>query len=562
MGKRYLVTCGLPYSNNRLHVGHIAGAYLPADTYVRYRRARGDEVCFICGSDDNGVAIEISARQQSTTPAEISARYHASQQRSFAGLGIEFDIYGGTHQPGFVAIHEQLSQEFFLRIHEKGYFTKKRSKQLYDPQAERFLPDRYVRGTCHHCDTPGANGDQCDACGQMIDPLLLKDPVSTLTPGQPAEVRETTHWYLKLSDFEIMLKRWLESKEGQWRPQVLNFALGQIKQGLPERAMTRDIDWGIPVPLDDPEAAGKVLFVWFDAPIGYISFTAALCQQRAGGQDYDYWWASEDSDIVHFIGEDNTVFHALIWPAMLMADERFQLPAQVVANNFLNFRVAGEFKKISKSETSPDSPVWIEEYLKRFEPDPLRYHLTAVAPETNRTAFDPAEFVQRNNNELVATFGNFINRFMTAFVHKHYGGQVPEATLAESDRALLARGEEALQRVGALIEKFQFRAALEEMMGFARAGNEYFNEQEPWKTRKSEPERCAAAITTCIHAARYLGVLADPFMPHAAQTLRAMVWPEAGETVTWAAPPAPEAGRPLGAAEILFEKLEPDAMEA
>jgi methionyl-tRNA synthetase len=560
MPKRYLVTAALPYSNNRLHVGHIAGAYLPADTYVRYLRAAGHEVCFICGSDDNGVAIEISALQSGSTPQAISSHYHARQQADFAGLGISFDIYGGTHQPDFQALHEEFSQSFFRRIHEKGFFTKKRTRQLFDPVAQRFLPDRYVRGTCHHCGAAGASGDQCDACGQMIDPLLLKDPISTITPGQPAEVRETTHWHLRLNDFERPLGEWLASKQGQWRTSVLNFALGQIKQGLPERSMTRDIEWGIPVPLDDPEAAGKVLFVWFDAPIGYISFTAALCRQQGDRAAYQRWWADPDCAIVHFIGEDNTVFHALTWPAMLMADGRFQLPSAVVANNYMNLRSGGELQKISKSHTSADSPVWIEEFLKRCAPDALRYYLTALAPETARTAFDPAEFIARNNNELVATFGNFVNRFMTAFATKHFGGRVPEATApTDLDRALIARGDAALAKVARLIEQHQFRAGLEEVMAFAHACNEYFNARQPWETRKSDPAACATTIATCIHAAEYLAVLADPYLPHAAADLRTQLG-IADRPVRWEAPPPPAAGRALGAPRILFAKLEPDVL--
>ncbi len=560
MAKRFLVTVGLPYSNNRLHVGHIAGAYLPADTYVRYLRACGRDVCFVCGSDDNGVAIEISAMQAGKTPQEISTFYHETQKADFAGLGIEFDIYGGTHQPEFRDIHEKLSQEFFLRIYEKGYFTKKTTRQLYDPQAKRFLPDRYVRGTCHHCGAPDANGDQCDACGQMIDPLLLVNPESTITEGQKAEIRETTHWYIKLADFELMLGSWLESKRGQWRPQVLNFALGQIKQGLPERAMTRDIEWGIPVPLDDPDAKDKVMFVWFDAPIGYISFTAALCAARGDGVGHEYWWQDPDCAIIHFIGEDNTVFHALIWPAMLMADERFQLPTAVVANNFLNIRIDGQEQKISKSKTDERSPVWIEEFLRQYDPDALRYALTAVAPETSRTTFDMTEFVTRNNAELVATFGNFINRFMTAFVAKHYAGRVPDGPAqTDVDRALIERGNEALSKVGELIEHHQFRAALEHMMSYAHACNEYFNERQPWQTRKTDEADCAATIATCVHAAHYLAILCHPFMPGASKKLRDMLG-VGDEPVRWEPPPPPTPGDRLGEPEILFEKLDPKAI--
>ncbi len=559
MPKRYLVTAALPYSNNRLHVGHVAGAYLPADTYVRYLRAAGRDVRFICGSDDNGVAIEISALQENRTPAEIAGHFHDLQARDFAGLGIEFDVYGGTHHPDFVELHERFSQEFFRAIEARGYFTKRRTKQLYDPQAGRFLPDRFVRGTCHHCGYDRATGDQCDNCTQMIDPLLLGRPVSVIS-GQPAEVRETTHWYLRLSDFEQPLRAWLESKQGQWRPNVLNFALGQIKQGLPERSMTRDISWGIPIPLDDPDARGKVLYVWFDAPIGYISFTAGWCRDHEGDwRRFEPWWADPETAIVHFIGEDNTVFHALTWPAMLMAERRFQLPAAVVANNFMNHRVGGELLKISKSTTAPDAPVWIEEYLKKgLDPDALRYYLTALAPETARTAFDPDEFITRNNSELVAALGNFVNRSLT-FAARYFDGRVPEAAAqTDADRAHVTRGGEALRTVGAHLEGYRFRAALEELMAYARVCNEYFSVRAPWASRKDDLADCAAAIATCIHAIHYLAVMAWPFMPGAARRMLTMLGrpPE----VRWDDPPPPVAGAPLGAPVILFAKLEPGAL--
>lgn len=562
MPKRYLVTSGLPYSNGRLHVGHIAGAYLPADTYVRYLRLRGRDVLYICGSDDNGVAIEISAFQQKKTPQEVSTHFHNRQKADFAGLGIEFDVYGGTHQPGFRETHEQLSQSFFRRIYEKGYFTKRRTRQLYDPQAQRFLPDRYVRGICHHCRDVEhvTNGDQCDRTGQIIDPLLLRNPVSVIT-GTPAEVRETTHWYLRLSDFEKPLAQWLESKQGQWRPSVLNFALGQVRQGLPERAMTRDIEWGIPVPLDDPEARGKVLFVWFDAPIGYVSFTSTLCAEREGDPAaYRRWWCDPESQVVHFIGEDNTVFHTLIWPAMLMADAQHNLPAHVVANNFVNFRLEeksadGQDAKISKSQTPPDSPVWVEEYLKRFEPDALRYYLTAIAPEGARTSFDPEDFVLRVNGELVAAFGNFVNRALT-FADRYFERRVPAADAATAaDRAHLARAEESLERVGQLIEAFRFRAALEECMAYARACNDYFSTREPWRTRKENPADCAATIATCVHAIQALAVMFAPFLPQTARGIAAQLGLPSPFT-GWAVPAPLQAGHALGEPQILFKKLE------
>lgn len=558
MPKRYTVTAGLPYSNGRLHVGHIGGAYLPADIFVRYQRAAGREVRFICGSDDNGVAIEISAIQEGVSPQEISTKFNRRQKADFDGLGIEFDVYGGTHQPHFQATHEQLSQAFFRNIYDKGYFTKKTSKQLYDPKAERFLPDRYVRGTCHHCGAANATGDQCDACGNMIEPLLLKDPISQITGG-PAEVRETTHWYLRLNDFELPLRDWLESKRDLWRTSVVNFALGQIERGLPERAMTRDIEWGVPVPLDDPEAAGKVLFVWFDAPIGYISFAAQLEADQGDGEQYRRWWCDPDAEIIHFIGEDNTVFHALIWPAMLMADGRHQLPTNVVANNFINIMLHGEVAKVSKSQTPADSPVWIEEYLKHFDADALRYYLTAIAPETARTVFSPEDFVARNNNELVAAFGNFVNRTLT-FAAKYFDGKLPSrAKQTDADRAHLQAGVAAFAEVGGLIEQHRYRAALEAMMAYARLCNQHFGAREPWSTRKTDLDDCAAAIATCIDAVQQLAFLAYPFMPGATRKMLAMLAaPEA--PIQWNAPaPLPE-GRALGEPAILFAKLEADAM--
>ncbi len=556
MPKRYLVTSALPYSNNRLHVGHIGGAYLPADTYVRYLRAAGNDVLFICGSDDNGVAIEISALRSGRQPQEICTQFHERQKLDFAGLRIDFDVYGGTHQPHYQALHERYSQEFFRRIHERGYFVKRRTKQLYDPHNRRFLPDRYVRGTCPLCRDHETYGDQCERTGAVIDPLNLINPTSVLPPHAKPEVRDTAHWYLRLADFEKPLSQWLESKQGIWRPQVINFALGQIRQGLPERAMTRDISWGIPVPLDDPDAAGKVLYVWFDAPIGYISFTGQLLADRGGdAAEYRRWWCDPETPIVHFIGEDNTIFHALIWPAMLMADERHQLPHAVVANSFINFGS----DKISKSRTSEHSPVWIEEFLKRFDPDMLRYYLTAIAPETARTTFDVADFVTRINSELVAALGNFVNRVLT---FKPLAGRAPPRDgQTDLDRALLARADETLAKVGGLIESFRFRAGLEEIMGFVRQCNEHINLREPWRARKENPPDADASLATCIHAIGYLAVLMHPYLPGVSERVRRMLGLPADQPVRWAAPEPLPAGHALGEPAILIPKLEPNCMD-
>jgi len=567
--RRYLVTSGLPYSNGRLHVGHIAGAYLPADTYVRYRRARGDEVRFICGSDDNGVAALISARNEKRSVVELTAMYNARQAADFRGLGIEFDIYGGTHQPAFVELHEKLSQEMFLAIERQGLFTKKVTEQLYDVEAKQFLPDRYVTGTCYHnradgtpCRSDRAFGDQCEDCGNAIDPMLLIDPRSDITGTRPVP-RPTTHWYLQLQRFERRLHDWLQSKRQPadggpaWRDTVLNFSLGQIKNGLPERAMTRDLDWGVPVPLDDPDAAGKVLYVWFDAPIGYVSFTAALCQQTAGDwREYRRWWKDPDCKILHFIGEDNTVFHALIWPAMLMAEESYELPWQVVANNFLNIKFPGkDEEKISKSR---GTAIWIEDYLARLEPDPLRYYLTAVAPENQRTSFDSAEFVARCNGELNNALGNFVHRTLT-FCQRYFDGRVPAAgERVEADRRHLAEIDARHAALTAALEGLRFRAGLGEVMALARAANGYLDIKQPWKQRKEDPEGCAASLNVCVQTVKALTTMMAPFLPFSAEKCCRMLQLPEGVPAWDEATRELPAGHPLGEPVVLFRKLEPE----
>jgi methionyl-tRNA synthetase len=564
---RYLVTSGLPYSNGPLHVGHIAGAYLPADTYVRYRRARGDEVLFVCGSDDNGVSSLISARKTGRSVEELTSFYNARQREDFASLGIDFDIFGGTHQPDFVERHVQMSQSFFRTIFDKGYFSKRTTEQLYDTEADQFLPDRYVSGSCYHvrpdgspCGYQKAHGDQCESCGNAVDPMRLIDPVSTITGTRP-EPRETTHWYLELSRFEEQLRRWLEDKRGAgadgpaWREWILNFTLGQIKQGLPERSMTRDLDWGVPVPLDDPQAAGKMLYVWFDAPIGYVSFTASLCQTRTGNYtDYERWWKSADSRIVHFIGEDNTIFHALIWPAMLMAEGSYQLPWQVVANSFLNL---GD-EKMSKSR---GTAVWISNYVDSFDPDPLRYYLTAIAPENGRTAFDPDDFVARNNGELLNALGNFINRTMT-FAQRYCDGRVPEiGDRGELDVEHLTRIARQHAEVTERLEAFRFKSALATVMSLARASNRYLDRKQPWKQRKTDMVACGATINLCLQTVRALTVLMAPFLPFSSARCAEMLGLDPAELGWDTATTELVSGRVLGEPQILYRKLEPSDLE-
>lgn len=569
--RRYLVTGALPYSNGRPHVGHIAGAYLPADTYVRYLRASGAEVRFICGSDDNGVAAVKSARAEGKPVEELTAFYHQSQARGFDGLGIVFDIYGGTHQPDFAQTHEKFSQDFFLKIHDKGFFTKKRTQQLYDVEVQQFLPDRFVKGKCPHCSSEEAYGDQCEGCGRQLDQLELIDPVSTMTGTRP-ETRETVHWFLRLDQLQERLSGWLASHKDRsdgltWRPTVLNQSLGRIeKEGLPERAMTRDLTWGVPVPLDDPDAEGKSLFVWFDAPIGYVSFTAAYEEKAGNGAEgYAGWWKDPDCKVIHFIGEDNIVFHAITWPAMILATHdsdsvqgekgEYQMPACVVANSFVNFKKPGqEEEKMSKSR---GTAVWIEEYLKNFDPDPLRYYLTAIAPESARTAFDFDDFLARNNGELVNNLGNFFNRTIT-FSHKYFDGKVPGAGERDAtDNEQLQRCREAQAKVAAELEGFRFKSALNEVMALSRAGNGYFDVTKPFQSRKTDMSACGRAVNVCLQTARTLTTLIAPFLPFSAEKAAGMLgigehyqdWPRACEELP--------VGASLGAAEILFKKLDP-----
>ena len=564
---RYLVTGALPYSNGRLHVGHIGGAYLPADIYVRYLRARGHEVRFICGSDDNGVAIPITALRENSTPQEICLRYNRRQQADFEGLGIRFDIYGGTHHPDFVDMHNRISQHFFRTIHEAGYFTKKTTKQLYDEQANKFLPDRYVKGTCHHCGHAEAFGDQCEQCGAATDPLLLVNPISVITGSKPV-VRETTHWYLRLDRFEDRLREWLESKRdpaqagAHWRETVLNFSLGQVKAGLPERAMTRDLDWGVPVPLDDADAEGKVLYVWFDAPIGYVSFTARHCEQVGEPWEaYQRWWKDPECKIVHFIGEDNTIFHALTWPAMMLAEGSYQLPHNVVANAFVNIRFPGkDEEKISKSR---GTAIWIEEYLRMLDPDPLRYYLTAIAPESQRTAFDIDEFVQRNNSELIANLGNFFNRWQK-IITQNFGRQVPpldESAVSEADRQVLVGlvgGQKVTDAVGRCLDEYRFKDGLRQVMEFGQVCNKWINDAAPWKTRKEDLARTALTMQVCVQASYRLATVMYPFMPFSASRVLGMLGVDP-EAVRWDQADTPIApGTELAPLDMLFRKLDPE----
>lgn len=556
MSRRFTVTAGLPYSNGRPHVGHVAGAYLPADTWVRYLRARGDEVRFVCGSDDNGVAAMISARKEGRPVEELTAHYNRRQEEDLASLGIVFDIFGGTHQPEFVETHERFSQELFTKIHEAGYLVKKTTEQLYDEQADQFLPDRFVKGTCYNCGFAEAYGDQCESCGITIEPTRLGNPQSTITGSTPV-ARKTTHWYIQLQRLEDRLREWLEGKRATWRDSVINFTLGQIKNGLPERAMTRDLDWGVPVPLDDPDAEGKVLYVWFDAPIGYVSFTQSLCEREGEGDSYERWWKDPDCRIVHFIGEDNTVFHALIWPAMLMAEGSYQLPSHVVANAFLNIKFPGkDEEKISKSR---GNAVWIEDYSRRFDPDPLRYYLTAIAPENQRSTFDLDDFAARNNGELVNALGNFINRTLT-FAQRFCDGVVPPVgERVEADRAHLELIRKQAQATTDALERFRFKQALGEVMALARASNGYLDAKAPWKQRKTDPAGCGTTVNVCLQTVKALATLMAPFLPFSAVECARML--EIDAALPWSGATEELApGHALGEPAILYRKIEADEL--
>jgi len=549
--RRFTVTAALPYSNGLLHVGHIAGCYLPADIYVRYLRSRGEEVAFICGSDDYGVPVALTARKEGKSPLEVSQHYRCLQEEDFRGLGIEFDIYSGTCA---TELHTRISQGFFLKILENGHLKKKTTRQLYDPEAGMFLPDRYVEGVCPHCGSDGARGDQCEACGRTVDPVMLKEARSVISGGKP-EIRETVHWFFRLSDFRDRLRAWIESNVN-WRPMVRNFSLGLLGQDLPDRAITRDLDWGIPVPLtDDPDAKGKVLYVWFDAPIGYVSFTAQWCERQGGSwQDYQKWWKDPGCPIIHFIGEDNVVFHALMWPAMLMAEGSFQVPTNVVANCFLNIQFPG--KQEEKMSTSRGTAVWIHEYLQDYDPDPLRYYLTMIAPEQQRTAFQFEDLIRRNNDELVATFGNFVHRTMV-FAHRYFDGKVPRrGTLDAQDTAQLNLIARLPALVAGELEGFRFKAALQQVMAAAKETNRYFDYRQPWARRKQDIQDCATVINVALNTIRVFAVVAEPFLPFAAEKIATMLslheqarhWDAATE-------PLPE-GQGLGEPQILFTKID------
>ncbi|MCQ2136555.1 MAG: methionine--tRNA ligase [Bacteroidales bacterium] len=543
--KRTLVTCALPYANGPVHIGHLAGVYVPADIYVRYLRLRGEEVLYVCGSDEHGVPITIKARAEGVTPQDIVDRYHKIIDESFKGLGINFDIYGRTSSD----VHEKNASEFFRKLYDEGKFITKESEQYYDEEAKTFLADRYIVGTCPRCGNEGAYGDQCEKCGATLSPEELINPHSKLSGGELVK-KKTTHWYLPLDQYENWLREWILEGHKEWRPNVYGQVKSWLDGGLQPRAVTRDLEWGVPVPVEGAE--GKVLYVWFDAPIGYISNTRELLPDT-----WEQWWKSKDTRLVHFIGKDNIVFHCIVFPAMLKAyGDGYILPENVPANEFLNL----EGDKIS---TSRGWAVWAHEYLRDFpgKEDVMRYVLTANAPETKDNDFSWKDFQTRNNSELVAIFGNFVNRAMV-LTHKYFEGKVPACgELQDVDKQALAEIPALKASLQKNIEGYHFREALKDAMGIARVGNKYISDTEPWKVAKTDMERCATILNVSLQICADLGIAFEPFTPFSAKKLRDMI----GSPLDWDVLGNQEIlpqGHRIGEAQLLFGKVEDAEIEA
>lgn len=550
MSKRHTITAALPYTNGPIHIGHMAGVYVPADIYARYLRIKGEEVLFICGSDEHGVAISMKAKKDGITPKEVIDKYHNIIDKAFNDFGISFDYYGRTSSK----VHHETAQEFFKAIHDKDGFETQTTEQLYDAKEDQFLADRYVVGTCPKCQHPEAYGDQCESCGSSLNANDLINPKSAIS-GETPSLKTTTHWYLPLDRYEAFLRSWiLEGHQKDWKPNVLGQVKSWLDDGLKPRAVTRDLSWGIPVPVDGGE--NKVLYVWFDAPIGYISATKEWAAKE--GKDWAPYWQDENTELVHFIGKDNIVFHCIIFPAVLKAMGSYILPKNVPANEFLNL----EGQKLS---TSKNWAVWLHEYLEDFpdKQDVLRYVLTANAPETKDNDFTWHDFQTRNNSELVAIFGNFINRVMV-LMKKYYESVVPEPNEYSSvDTETLETLAAAPLKIGQLIEQYKFRAACQEMIQLARLGNKYLADEEPWKLIKTNPERVATIMHTAMQIAAGLAVLSEPFLPHTAKKLRDML--QLDKAVCWDSlkNEIPVKGNhTLGNASLLFEKIEDDTIAA
>ena len=541
---RTLVTAALPYANGGVHIGHLAGVYVPSDIYVRYLRLRKQEVLFVCGSDEHGVPVTIRARKEGCTVQEVVDRYHQLIKQSFEDFGISFDIYSRTTSD----THKKVASDFFRTLYDKGEFLERESEQYYDEEAKTFLADRYITGECPHCHNPNAYGDQCEKCGKDLSPTELINPESKVSGSKPI-LRKTKHWYLPLDKHQEWLGPWIASHP-EWRPNVSGQCKSWLDMGLQPRAVSRDLDWGIPVPVEGAE--GKVLYVWFDAPIGYISNTKELLPDT-----WEKWWKSEDTRLLHFIGKDNIVFHCIVFPAMLKAEGSYILPDNVPSNEFLNL----EDDKIS---TSRNWAVWLHEYLQDFpgKQDVLRYVLTANAPETKDNNFTWVDFQARNNNELVAVYGNFVNRALQ-LTQKYYEGEVPACgELTESDRATIEEFRGVKAEVERLLDTFRFRDAQKEAMNLARIGNKYLADAEPWKVIKTDPERVKTILYVSLQLVANLAIAFEPFLPNSSAKLREMLanpeltWEQLGQTDLLAA------GTVLPKPELLFEKIEDETIQA
>lgn len=543
--KRTTITSALPYANGPVHIGHLAGVYVPADIYARYLRLKKEEVVFIGGSDEHGVPITIRAKKEGVTPQDVVDRFHTLIKDSFQKFGISFDIYSRTTSQ----THKELASQIFRTIYDKGGFIEQSSEQYYDEEAHQFLADRYITGECPHCHSEGAYGDQCEKCGTSLSPTDLINPKSTISGSAPV-MKETKHWYLPLDQHEAWLRQWILEDHKEWRPNVYGQCKSWLDMGLQPRAVSRDLDWGIPVPVEGAE--GKVLYVWFDAPIGYISNTKELFPDS-----WEKWWKDPESRLIHFIGKDNIVFHCIVFPAMLKAEGSYILPDNVPGNEFLNL----EGDKIS---TSRNWAVWLHEYLEDFpgKQDVLRYVLTANAPETKDNDFTWKDFQARNNNELVAVYGNFVNRALV-LTHKYFDGKVPTAgQLTDYDKETLKEFADVKTEVEKLLDVFKFRDAQKEAMNLARIGNKYLADTEPWKLAKTDMDRVATILNISLQLVANLAIAFEPFLPFSSQKLRDMLnmksfdWAELGQTDLL------PAGHVLNKAELLFEKLEDEVIEA
>lgn len=541
---RTLVTAALPYANGGVHIGHLAGVYVPADIYVRYLRLKKRDVLFICGSDEHGVPVTIRARKEGCTPQEVVDRYNKVISESFKGFGISFDAFGRTTSE----VHKQTASDFFRKLYEKGEFLEKESEQYYDEEAHTFLADRYITGECPHCHAEGAYGDQCEKCGTALSPTELINPKSAVSGAKPV-LRKTKHWYLPLDKHQQWLEPWITEQHKEWRSNVMGQCKSWFDMGLQPRAVSRDLDWGIPVPVEG--ADGKVLYVWFDAPIGYISNTKEILPN-----DWEKWWKSDDTRLVHFIGKDNIVFHCIVFPAMLKAEGSYILPDNVPSNEFLNL----EDDKIS---TSRNWAVWLDEYLVDFpgKQDVLRYVLTANAPETKDNNFTWKDFQARNNNELVAVYGNFVNRALQ-LTKKYYEGVVPAAgELTDYDRETIEEFKGVKAEVERLLEGFRFRDAQKEAMNFARIGNKYLADSEPWKVIKTDPERVKTVLNLSLQLVANLAIAFEPFLPFSSERLRGMLGISEVEWDRLGAVDLLPEGHRLGEPALLFEKIEDCVVE-